>query len=231
MDLPDDLEDHGSASFWRTYRLPIILGSSSLFLVALSVVLLVKSTQTVTPIQFSHMESSSDALGVSIQASQSANLGTILVDIEGAVGNPGVIRLPAGSRVEEAIQSAGGLRSNADTAYISQNINRAMKVADGMKIYIPSLGEATTSYNTSSVKTGGETSHNINQSDSGQSQSGAFISINMASKDQLDSLPGVGPVTAQKIIDNRPYERLEDVVTKKAIGASLFEKLKNSLTL
>ena len=106
-----------------------------------------------------------------------------------------------------------------------------MKVADGMKIYIPSLGEATTSYNTSSVKTGGETSHNINQSDSGQSQSGAFISINMASKDQLDSLPGVGPVTAQKIIDNRPYERLEDVVTKKAIGASLFEKLKNSLTL
>jgi competence protein ComEA len=94
-----------------------------------------------------------------------------------------------------------------------------MKVADGMKVYIPVIGE--TSHNLGTVVATPGTS----------SQNGVFVSVNMASKDQLDSLAGVGPVTAQKIIDNRPYQTLEDLVTKKAIGPSLFEKLKNSLSL
>jgi competence protein ComEA len=116
--------------------------------------------------------------------------------------------------------------------YISRVLNRAMKVSDGMKIYIPSLGEDMTSHNSKLSGNVGETSHNFDpllRSPDGQSQNG--VSVNMASKAQLESLPGVGPVTAQKIIDNRPYTRLEDLVSKKAIGTSLFEKLKNNLSL
>ena len=230
MDLPAGDEDYGLASFWRTYRVPILLGSLSIFLAVLSIVLLIKSSQTVTPIQFSH---TNDVQGASTHASQSANLGTILVDIEGAVVHPGVIRLPIGSRVEEVIQAAGGLRNTADAAYVSQNINRAMKVVDGMKVYIPSLEETKTSHNSNINNITGETSHNLGPPSvfGGSSQNGSAVSVNSASKDQLDSLPGVGPVTAQKIINNRPYAGLDELVTKKAIGPSLFEKLKNMLSL
>jgi competence protein ComEA len=200
MDLP-----------WRAYKIPIILGTVSLLVAVLSIVMLVKTSQTATPIQFFRGD---DALGISTQSSESANLRTIFVDIEGSVVRPGVIRLPEGSRVEDAIVASGGLKSDADLVYVEQNVNRAMKVADGMKIYIPSLNTL-------------ETSHNIEAT---QNNTG-MISVNTASKDVLDVLPGVGPATAQKIIDNRPYTNLNDLVTKKAIGPSLFEKLKNTLSL
>jgi competence protein ComEA len=197
-------------SFFRTYKIPIILGSVSLLCIVVALVLLVKSTQGVTPIQFSQ----DSTLGT-----ESANFKAITVDVEGAVLRPGVISLPLGSRVEDSIIAAGGLTKNADENYVAQKINRAMKVADGMKIYVPTTDE---------------TSHNIGTDVATpgiSSQNGAYVSVNLASKDQLDSLPGVGPVTAQKIIDNRPYASLDDLVAKKAIGPSLFEKLKNTLSL
>jgi len=131
-----------------------------------------------------------------------------------------------------AIGAAGGLINNADKDYVAQNINRAMKVADGMKIYVPTIDE--TSHNSDSNGIINTTSHNFGSvvvTPGTSSQNGSYVSVNMASKDQLDSLPGVGPVTAQKIIDNRPYASLDDLVAKKAIGPSLYAKLKNMLSL
>jgi competence protein ComEA len=199
--------------FFKTYRVPLMLGGFSLLCIIISLVLLVKTSQSVTPIQFSRVdEASGSALGE--QAS-------IAVDIEGAVAKPGIITLSEGSRVEDAMNAAGGLTSNADETYVAQHINRAMKVVDGMKVYVPKAGEDMTSHNIDSLVATSQT----------PSQNATFISINLASKDALDSLPGVGPVTAQKIIDNRPYQTLDDLVTKKAIGPSLFAKLKNTLSL
>jgi competence protein ComEA len=183
--------------------------------------LLVKSTQTTIPIQFTTHDAE-------VAGTQSASLKTLTVDVEGAVVNPGIYTLPASARVEDAIQAAGGIGRSADDAYVAKNINRAMKVADGMKVYIPTLDE--TSYNGDSYVRPSGTSYNLGNGTDGQSQN-TLISVNMASKDELDLLPGVGPVTAQKIIDNRPYATLDDLVTKKAIGPSLFEKLKNQLSL
>ena len=200
---------------WETYKIPILLGSVSLVCIIVAIVLLVKSTQTAAPIQFE------SALGISNQASSTASFKAILVDIEGAVAAPGVVALLPGSRVEDALIAAGGLKSTADMQYIAKNINRAMKVADGMKIFIPEAGEDQTSHNPGTVVATPGTS----------SQNGAFVSVNSASISELDTLSGVGPVTAQKIIDNRPYGSLEDLVTKKAIGPALFEKLKNQLSL
>jgi competence protein ComEA len=217
MDLQYDTEDQpaGLREYVSVHRIPLVFGTVSLVCIAISIVLLVKSTQTAAPIQFE------SALGISNQASATANFKAMLVDIEGAVAAPGVVSLPPGSRVEDAIMAAGGLKTTADTEYIAKNINRAMKVTDGMKIFIPEAGEDQTSHNPGTfVATPGTSSQN-----------GVLISVNMASTAQLDSLPGVGLVTAQKIIDSRPYASLEDLVVKKAIGPALLEKLKNQLSL
>lgn len=179
------------------YKLPLALGAASVLAIVISIVLLVKSTQTTTPITFS-----SDRA----EASGSAML---TIDVEGAVTRPGVYTVPAGSRVEDAIAAAGGLSADADSALLAKTVNRAQKISDGVKIYIPIRGTD-------------QTSHNI---------STGVVSVNFATLAELDGLPGVGPVTAQKIMDNRPYSSLDELVAKKAISASLYDKLKESLSL
>lgn len=195
------------AQVFKTYKIPLVLGGGSIFLIAISIVLLVKSVQTTSPITFSG-EASGSALGVQAM---------IAVDVEGAVNKPGLIKLPTGSRVEDAIDAAGGLSEEVDADLFSKNINRAMKLVDGGKLYVPKVGESITSHNITSYNNG-DIKNNL-------------VSINSASLSDLDSLPGVGPATAQKIIDNRPYQTLDELVGKKAIGSSLYEKLKNNLSL
>lgn len=184
---------------WQKYWLPIVLGMVSMFLIVISLVLLVKSVQTSTPIIF-HDEDS---------ATSSAQL--ISVDVAGAVLSPGVYALPAGSRVEDGIRAAGGLSDTADTELIAKTINRAAIIKDGAKIYVPQMGEKISKSN--------DTSYN------------KPISINTASQSELEALPGIGPVTAQKIISGRPYMSLDELVSKKAMGSSLFIKLKDRLSL
>jgi competence protein ComEA len=182
------------------YKVPLMLGGVSVLAIVISIVLLVKSTQTTTPIEFSSDKS---------EASGSAML---TIDVEGAVASPGVYTLPAGSRVEDAIAAAGGLGPDADEELLAKTVNRAQKMTDGAKIYIPVMDTDQTSHNSSVPQNG-------------------LVSINFASASELDVLSGVGPVTAQKIIDNRPYSDLNELVTKKAIGAALFEKIKSQLSL
>jgi competence protein ComEA len=191
------------AATLRTYKIPILLGGISVFSIVVSLVLLVKSTQTAaTPIQFSSdgAEASGSALGAAI----------VTVDVEGAVVHPGVYTLPVDSRVEDAIQAAGGLESDADEELFARTMNRAMKLVDGGKIYVPSLSS-------SGIGSAGSVSN--------------LVSVNTASQSELDTLPGVGPVTAQKIIDNRPYQTLGELVSKKAVGTALFEKIKDKMSL
>ena len=184
---------------FRIYKLPIILGGASLFTIILSGVLLVKSIQTTAPIEFS--EDSTEASGSALGA------GTVAVDIEGAVVRPGFYTLPAGSRVEDAIAAAGGLAPEADLTTLAKTINRAAKVLDGGKIFIPGHSDAQTA------------------------PSSGFVSVNTASASELETLSGIGPATAKKIIDNRPYQTFEELVSKKAISPSVFEKIKEQLSL
>ncbi len=221
------------AHFWEQYTVPLLLGSTSIVLIAISIFLIVKSVQNETPIQFSHSENS---LGISTQSGEFAKSSTIItIDVEGAVVLPGVYQLPTGSRVEDAFRVAGGLSEEADVAYIARFLNRAGRLGDGMKVYVPTREEAMTSYinNTKGNLRLNETSHNnspLLQRPEGPSQNGP-VSINTASQSELESLPGVGPVTAQKIMANRPYMSLEDLIAKKAMGQALFDKIKEQLTL
>lgn len=142
----------------------------------------------------------------------------VKVDVSGAVTSPGVYTLSADSRIEDAIKAAGGVLSFANSDYLAKNINLAQKVTDGMKIYVPSGSEIVPVQTSSS-----QTSVNSTQQ--------SLVNINSASLSDLDKLPGVGAVTAQKIIDNRPYSGIEELVIKKAVGRSVYEKIKGMISI
>lgn len=146
-----------------------------------------------------------------------------MVDISGAVTKPGVYALQPGARISEAIEVAGGLSESADPTFLAKNINLAQKVSDGMKIYIPASGEAVTA---NPNNKGGATG----VLGASSAISGGMVNINDASAAQLDSLPGIGPVTAQNIIDKRPYADVGDLLSKKVVTRSTFAKIKDLIT-
>ena len=146
-----------------------------------------------------------------LSASDSAeSSNTIYVDISGSVVKPGVYGLSAGSRVEDAIEAAGSFRPGANLDWVAANLNRAMPLTDGAKVYIPSIEDTSSEV----MKTTSEK-----------------IGINSAAKSDLESLPGIGPVTAEKIISNRPYQTIEELLSKKAMGQKLFDSLEGRLSL
>lgn len=194
------------ASVWRAYRAPILLGVGSIVCIAAAVVLLISSSRPTTPIEFSS-ETTATAAGAQTQE--------IWVDVAGAVVSPGVYRLSYGSRVENAIAAAGGLSSDADREAIARAVNRAAKLSDGAKLFIPKTGGA---------QTGGTASKT-------RATATVGVSVNSASQSELETLSGIGPVTAKKIIDGRPYLTLEELVSKKALSQSLFDKLKDQIIL
>lgn len=141
----------------------------------------------------------------------------ISVDVSGAVVKPGVYQLKEGSRIEEAIQQAGGFAEKANQEYISKYLNLAQKLVDGSKVYIPLSGEQTVQANTQAV--------------AGVNGNSAKVNINTASQAKLEVLPGIGPVSATKIIEGRPYQQTEELLSKKVIGKSVYDKIKDSLVV
>lgn len=135
----------------------------------------------------------------------------IMVDVQGAVEKPGVYELANNSRLLEALKKAGGLSPEADRYLIAKNFNLAKKLMDEEKVYLPFLEERE-------------------QNVLGVYQS-TITNINSASISQLELLPGIGPVRAQKIIDNRPYQQLEELVSKKVLGQATYLKLNGLISL
>jgi len=150
----------------------------------------------------------------------------IVVDVQGAVESPGVFSLPEGSRVNDAVQKAGGLTENADT----MDVNLAAKLKDGDKVYIPKENDVR-----KAVAAAGIVTDNIASGVSGNSTTGGLVNINTANSDQLQSLTGVGPVTAQKIIEYREtsgeFKKIEDIMKVSGIGAKTFEKFKDKIAV
>ena len=157
-------------------------------------------------------------------ASTDITTGTIFVDIGGAVKNPMLAELPEGSRVEDAIEEAGGLKNDADLS----SINRAEFLNDGDKIYIPETASSGDSSDTGDSGSGVSVS-----SSSGKSANGK-ININTADSATLQEISGIGPVTAQKIIDYRSdngrFKTIEDIKNVSGIGDKTFENLKDYIT-
>ena len=157
---------------------------------------------------------------------------TIFVDIGGAVKEPMLAELPSGSRVEDAIIAAGGLTDKADIS----SINRAEFLEDGEKIYIPEKAEGTDdgSAGIASGESVDSSSGNANAFP-GSNNATSKININIADSTQLQEITGVGPATAQKIIDYRTsngrFKSIEDIKNVSGIGDKTFEKMKDQITV
>ena len=140
------------------------------------------------------------------------------VYVSGAVTKPGVYRLPPDSLVVDAIQRAGGARPDADLIAI----NLAHPLQDGEQIYVPRKGEALTPAPITRSQTGIEASATTEPTP---------IDINTASQEALESLPGIGPTMARRIIQGRPYASVEDLLRVKGIGEARLEKLRPYITV
>ena len=147
----------------------------------------------------------------------------IQVHIAGAVVRPGLYDLPEDSRVMDAVEAAGGFVAEAD----KNSINLAARLEDAQRLdipyvagYIPDVeqGFVVISEGTPSPLAGEE-----------------LVNINTASLEELDTLPGIGPTTAQKIIDyreeNGPFATIEDIVNVSGIGAATYEDIKDLITV
>ena len=141
----------------------------------------------------------------------------IVVHITGAVPRPGVYALPQGARVQDGISAAGGFLAEADKT----TINLAELLDDGEKLDVPYIEGGSPVITTPVPEVVTSTTELIN--------------INTASAAELDSLPGIGPTTAQKIIDyrtqNGPFLNAEDIVNVSGIGPGTYERIKNLITV
>lgn len=138
----------------------------------------------------------------------------IMIDVKGAVRNPGVYEMKAGDRVTQAIEKAGGLKKKADEL----NVNLAEQLQDGTIVYIPSEGEE----------------ENRPKTAAGEKENAA-VNINTASLDELQAISGVGQKKAEAIIAYREekgrFQTAEDLMNVSGFGEKSFERIKTSITV
>ena len=144
----------------------------------------------------------------------------LVVDVAGAVPRPGVYEFPAGSRIKDAVQAAGGLLAEADKS----SLNLAAPLEDGQRLTIPYLGGMEPTPPPFVLSSGG-----------GTNNTGQLIDINSATVEELDGLPGIGPTLAQAIVDYRnefgPFFAIEDIMFVDGIGPDTFEAIKDLITV
>ena len=140
----------------------------------------------------------------------------ITVDVKGAVKSPGIYDLPVGSRINDAVQKAGGLTDNAD----SKSINLAQRISDEALVYVPTKEEATS-----------QEAH----SNASNTKENKKVNLNKASLEELKQVKGLGGKRAQDIIDHREtngkFKSVDDLKKVSGIGAKTVEKLKEYVTV
>jgi competence protein ComEA len=156
-----------------------------------------------------------DPFGEASTSPASVGSGLLVVDVEGAVLRPGVIELPAGSRVADAVEAAGGYSPQADLTAAAAQVNLAASLRDGQQIVVPLIGAST-------------------GDGSGGWAGGGLVDLNSASPEELDALPGIGPVTVQKIVAARAeqaFGSLDELVTRKVLTNAQVDKIRDLVTL
>jgi competence protein ComEA len=135
--------------------------------------------------------------------------GDIVIDVGGAVDRPGLVRLRRGDRVGDAIAAAGGFGPRVDLAAVGRSHNLALAVEDGEKIIVPELGSEVPPAAT---------------------EDDGLVDLNGADQAALESLPGIGPVTAARIIEARAQQRfrsVDELRSREVVGESVFEDIRD----
>jgi competence protein ComEA len=212
-------------NLWMRYQDIILRVGVPLVLILLMLVLLglfLKSrAEAQGSVELSVNESAENTSSdLTVNAAVDNDLPTLtVVYVAGGVVNPGVYRLTDGSLVADAIAAAGGYSQECDLLLVEQSLNLADALQNGQKVYIPRQGDSLT---TQLTDEGSGSSVSV---DDGK------ININHATQSALMDLGGIGEVYSQKIIDNRPYQSIGELVTKKVIPSSTFEKIKDEICI
>jgi competence protein ComEA len=206
------------AHAWRGY-----IGLSLAWLVVLGIALFVSRQPASQPIEILPPPT----LQPTLTPLPSPTPGPLRVDVAGAVRTPGVYTLPAASIIADAIAAAGGPSADADL----DRVNKAVPLSDGMQVYVPHVAEAAAPQPVEPVPAKAAAVPLTEAGAGGASDPGALVDINTATLAELDTLPGVGPATAQRIVDGRPYGSIEDLMRVKGIGQATFDKLKARITV
>lgn len=153
----------------------------------------------------------------------------VVIHVVGEVNSPGVVTLEEGARIIDAINAAGGKTEEADLS----KINLAYVVEDGTQIYIPRINENLNQVELISTEAGQRVV--INNSNINEEENNTKVNINTANKEKLETLPGIGETTAQKIIDyreqNGKFTKIEDLQNVSGIGEAKFNSLKDKITV
>ena len=158
------------------------------------------------------------ASGTPLAVSSATPGDMLVVDIEGAVRRPGIVRLAAGSRVADAVRAAGGYAESADIAAAGAQLNLAAPLVDGGQVIVPRLG---------APGGGGSPVAATGSSD-------ALVDLNHATPEELDTLPGIGPVTVQKIVaarTERPFASLDETVERGVLNKGQLDKIRDLATV
>jgi competence protein ComEA len=186
----------------KKYWLPLVLGFAGLLFFAYGLIALLGSFSKPPDITFKSASVSS--------GSNPQNF--IQVDVEGAVISPGVYQLASDAIIQDALVASKGLAADANRDWVAKNLNLASKLSDGAKVYIPRIGEAA-------------------QISSPNDSISNLININTASSKDLDSLPGVGPATAAKVINGRPYSSINELLDKKIISDKALDEIRSKISV
>ena len=155
----------------------------------------------------------------SASVAPAASQAMLVVEVAGAVVRPGVYALAPGSRVSDAIRAAGGYSPDVDPRQAETQLNLAARVQDAQLIRVPRHGDSGD----------GSSAGATGRAPAGSGGSGAQLNLNTASAAQLDTLPGIGPVTAEKIVtarEQQPFAKVDDLVTRKILSAAALAKIR-----
>ena len=162
--------------------------------------------------------------GAAGHSSTTTTLKGLLIHVAGAVARPGVYELPVGARVADAVEIAGGAQAEADL----DRLNLAAKVADGQRVGVPRKGEPLD--DAGAMASGGGSADGW-----ADGSGGGLVNLNTANLAQLETLPGVGPATAAKIVSYRQerggFKSVRDLLNIRGIGEARFAELRDRVTV
>ena len=161
----------------------------------------------------------------SAPAPEPSPTGEIVVDVEGGVLHPGIQRLPAGSRVADAMAAAGGYAPSADLIAAAEELNLAKPLTDGEQVFVPMLG--------AEPATAGGEEPAPDGSDGATVADGGLVDLNTATPEELEALPGIGPVTVQKIVaarQERPFASLDEAQERGVLDRGQLEQIRDLAT-
>lgn len=209
----------------RSDRIMVASAAGALVLVAAAAWMLLAPALAEAPV-----DSPDDAIVVEASAGPSpdptAPMTTIVVDVQGGVRAPGIRELPAGSRVADAVDAAGGYASDADLVAAAATINLAAPLTDGGQVRVPRIGDMAAA---APAASGPPAAAPGNPSGGGT----GLVDLNVASPEELESLPGIGPVTVQKIVaarQEKPFVSLQDAVDRGILNRGQLEDIQGLAT-